>query len=149
MTCAQFEIALCDYLDGTLPSAEKAEVEQHLSACAACAELARDAGAAMAFIERVADVEPPPELVNAVVAIGIARGAGFGARRDPRLVPRICPAHAAAAHGDGIVADDSVFRHDGALRRDSRAAPEPPRIWTRRTSWRASKIAHIAAGSDR
>ena len=69
MTCANFEIALCDYLDGTLAAAEKAEVEQHLSTCAACAELARDAGAAMAFIERVADVEPPPELVTRMFAI--------------------------------------------------------------------------------
>jgi anti-sigma factor RsiW len=69
MTCANFEIALCDYLDGTLGPAEKAEVERHLSTCAACAELARDAGAAIAFMERVADVEPPPELVTRMFAI--------------------------------------------------------------------------------
>ncbi len=35
MTCANFEIALCDYLDGTLGAAEKAEVERHLAECAA------------------------------------------------------------------------------------------------------------------
>lgn len=64
MTCANFEIALCDYLDGTLGAAEKAEVEGHLAECGACAELARDAGAALSFMERVADVEPPPELVT-------------------------------------------------------------------------------------
>jgi anti-sigma factor RsiW len=75
MTCAQLEIALCDYLDGTLASAEKAEVEQHLSLCAACAELARDAGAAIAFMERVADVEPPPELVTRMFAIAGTREA--------------------------------------------------------------------------
>ena len=122
MTCANFEIALCDYLDGTLAPAEKAEVEQHLSTCAACAELARDAGAAIAFMERVADVEPPPELVTRMFAIpGMPRGAGLGARGYPRLVPQSHAAHAAAAHGDGTVADDSVLRHDGALRRDSRA----------------------------
>jgi anti-sigma factor RsiW len=69
MTCAQFEIALCDYLDGTLAAAAKAELEQHLASCAACAELARDAGAALEFIERVADIEPPPELVNHLYAI--------------------------------------------------------------------------------
>jgi anti-sigma factor RsiW len=69
MTCAQFEIALCDYLDGTLAAAAKAEFDQHLAACAACAELARDAGAALSFIERVADVEPPPELVTRLFAI--------------------------------------------------------------------------------
>jgi predicted anti-sigma-YlaC factor YlaD len=69
MTCAQFEIALSDYLDRTLPSAAKAEFEQHMASCPACAELARDAGAALEFIERVADIEPPPELVNRLYAI--------------------------------------------------------------------------------
>jgi hypothetical protein len=69
MTCAHLEIALCDYLDGTLAAAERAEVERHLSECAACAEMARDAGAAMAFMERVADVEPPPQLVTRMFAI--------------------------------------------------------------------------------
>jgi anti-sigma factor RsiW len=69
MTCAQFEIALSDYLDRTLPSAAKAEFEQHMASCPACAELAHDAGAALEFIERVADIEPPPELVNRLYAI--------------------------------------------------------------------------------
>ena len=69
MTCANFEIALCDYLDGTLTAAGKAEFDQHLAECAACAELARDAGAAVSFMERVADVEPPPELVTRLFAI--------------------------------------------------------------------------------
>ncbi|HYM12787.1 MAG TPA: zf-HC2 domain-containing protein [Bryobacterales bacterium] len=69
MTCAQIEIALCDYLDGTLAAAEKAEVERHLSTCTACAELARDAGAAIAFMERAAEVEPPPELVTRMFTV--------------------------------------------------------------------------------
>jgi anti-sigma factor RsiW len=69
MTCAHLEIALCDYLDGTLAAAERAEVERHLSECAACAEMARDAGAAMAFMERVAEVEPPPQLVTRMFTI--------------------------------------------------------------------------------
>jgi len=69
MNCAQLEIAICDYLDGTLAPADKADVERHLAECAACAELARDAGAALSFIERVSDVEPPPELVTRLFAI--------------------------------------------------------------------------------
>ena len=69
MTCAQFDIALSDYLDGTLAAAGKAEFEQHMASCPACAELARDAGDALEFIERVADIEPPPELVNHLYAI--------------------------------------------------------------------------------
>jgi anti-sigma factor RsiW len=69
MTCANLEIALCDYLDGTLTAAEKADVEGHLSTCTACAQLAHDSRAALAFMERVADVEAPPELVTRMFAI--------------------------------------------------------------------------------
>jgi Putative zinc-finger len=67
MTCADFEILICDYVDGTLAPAQKAELERHLSACAACAELARDSAAAVSFIERAADVEPPPELMARIL----------------------------------------------------------------------------------
>jgi len=84
MACAHLEIALCDYLDGTLVAAEKAEVERHLSECVACAELVRDAGSAMAFIERVADVEPPPQLVTRIFAIPGMREARVSVRRGIR-----------------------------------------------------------------
>ncbi len=84
MTCANLEIALCDYLDGTLTAAERADVERHLSECAACAELARDAGAALAFLERVADVEPPPELVTRMFAIPGMREARASVRTGIR-----------------------------------------------------------------
>lgn len=99
MTCANFEIALCDYLDGTLAAADKAEFERHLAGCAACAELARDAGAALSFLERVADVEPPPELVTQLFAIAqmpeaktrVARGIRGWFQRlvQPMLQPRM------------------------------------------------------------
>jgi anti-sigma factor RsiW len=67
MNCAEIEVFICDYVDGTLPAARKAEVERHLSACPACAELARDSAAAVAFMERAADVEPPPELITKIL----------------------------------------------------------------------------------
>ena len=67
MSCAEIEILICDYVDGTLASAEKAEVERHLSQCPACAELARDSAAAVSFIERSAEVEPPPELITRIL----------------------------------------------------------------------------------
>jgi len=31
MNCAEIEIAICDYQDGTLPADRKAEVERHLA----------------------------------------------------------------------------------------------------------------------
>jgi hypothetical protein len=67
MNCAELEILICDYVDGTLAPAQKAEVERHLATCAACAELARDSAAAVGFIERAADVEPPPELITRIL----------------------------------------------------------------------------------
>lgn len=84
MTCADLEILLCDYLDGALAAAEKAAVERHLSACAVCAELVRDSAAALAFLERVPDVEPPPELVTRMFAIPGLQGARPGLRAGVR-----------------------------------------------------------------
>ena len=49
MTCADFEL------------------ERHLAQCPACAALARDSAAAVAFMERAADVEPAPELITRIL----------------------------------------------------------------------------------
>ena len=67
MNCAELEVLICDYMDDTLPAARKADVERHLEACPACAEMARDSAAAVAFMERAADVEPPPELITRIL----------------------------------------------------------------------------------
>ncbi|MBS1857855.1 MAG: zf-HC2 domain-containing protein [Acidobacteria bacterium] len=67
MTCAEIEILICDYVDGTLSAEAKAEVERHLDECPGCAELARDSAAAVGFMERAADVEPPPELITRIL----------------------------------------------------------------------------------
>ena len=65
MNCAEAEILICDY--ATLSSAERFELERHLGECLACAELARDTAEALAFIERAAEVEPPPELLTRIL----------------------------------------------------------------------------------
>lgn len=67
MNCADLEILLCDYVDGTLDAGQRAHVESHLSVCAGCRELASDASAAVDFIERAAEVEPPQELVTRII----------------------------------------------------------------------------------
>ena len=67
MNCADVEILICDYLDGTLAAERKPAVERHLAECPACAGLARDSAAAVAFMERAADVEPPPELITRIL----------------------------------------------------------------------------------
>jgi hypothetical protein len=65
MTCAEAELLICDY--ATLSSAERFELERHLGECPECAELARDSAAAVEFMERAADVEPPPELITKIL----------------------------------------------------------------------------------
>jgi hypothetical protein len=67
MNCADVETLICDYLDGTLAAERKSAVERHLAQCTACAELARDSAAAVEFIERAAEVEPPPELITRIL----------------------------------------------------------------------------------
>jgi hypothetical protein len=67
MNCADVEILLCDYVDGTLYGEQKTAVERHLSACPGCAELVADAAGAVAFIERAAVVEPPAELMTRIL----------------------------------------------------------------------------------
>lgn len=65
MNCAEAELLICDY--ATLRSAERFELERHMADCPACAELARDSAAAIAFMESAADVEPPPELITRIL----------------------------------------------------------------------------------
>jgi Putative zinc-finger len=67
MTCAELEIRICDYVDGTLSPEARAELEHHLEECQACAELARDSAEAVAFMGRAAEVEPPPELITKIL----------------------------------------------------------------------------------
>jgi anti-sigma factor RsiW len=64
MTCAELEALLCDYVDGTLPAERAALVREHLAACRACAELAADAAAVVAFARRAEPVQPPDALIT-------------------------------------------------------------------------------------
>jgi hypothetical protein len=67
MNCAEIEILICDYVEGTLSADRKAELERHLAECPACAEMARDSAAAVAFMERAAEVVAPPELITRIL----------------------------------------------------------------------------------
>ena len=65
--CAEFEILLCDAVDGTLRGERQGAFDAHRQSCAACAELAADVIGVTAFIGRVADVEPPKELLTRIL----------------------------------------------------------------------------------
>jgi hypothetical protein len=67
MTCAELEILLCDYADGTLHAEERTALESHLSGCPACTQLAQDVQGVTAFIERVPEVRPPAELMTRIL----------------------------------------------------------------------------------
>jgi anti-sigma factor RsiW len=67
MNCADVEILLAEYVDGTLHSEAASAVRGHLENCLGCRELANDAFAAVAFMGRVAEVEAPPELVTRIL----------------------------------------------------------------------------------
>lgn len=99
MTCADLDILLAEYVDGALRGEQKAAVESHLALCQGCAELARDAAGAVAFMERSSGVEAPPELVTRIlfeITSGPSRAAVkpswvrrvFGKWLEPVLQPR-------------------------------------------------------------
>jgi anti-sigma factor RsiW len=83
MTCADLEVFTCDYVDGTLAPGVRVEVEHHMAECPACAELARDASAAVAFMGRAAEVKTPPELLTRILfqapwtKAPVSAGSGF------------------------------------------------------------------------
>jgi anti-sigma factor RsiW len=98
MTCAEFEILFCDYVDGLLKGSDKTALEVHLNACAACADLAQEIRGAVAFIGRAEKVEPPAELVTRILhdipTVRVKRerrswfGRFFGGIKDAVLQPR-------------------------------------------------------------
>ena len=51
MHCAEFELIVCEYVDGTLSSAERAAFDQHLHSCAACREVVAEQREVLSFLE--------------------------------------------------------------------------------------------------
>jgi hypothetical protein len=67
MNCSELEILLAEYVDGSIHGEQKSAIEEHFKECPECAELARDAAAAVGFMQRAASVEAPPELVTRIL----------------------------------------------------------------------------------
>ncbi|HZT32492.1 MAG TPA: zf-HC2 domain-containing protein [Bryobacteraceae bacterium] len=134
MTCADFEIRICDYVDGTLAPAERVELERHLAVCASCAELARDSAAAVTFMERASEVEPPPELLTRLLFEPPWRKSGAaarsGARRwlagllHPLLQPRFAMGMAMT-----ILSFAMLYKFVGPIRQLRPQDLEPARVW--------------------
>lgn len=135
MKCADLEALLCDYVDGTIAGPERATVELHLKSCEACGELVADARAAVAFFERVPEVEPPAALVNGILFE--ARGGRTAAPKtqswkrmlrrmfEPVLQPRFAMGMAMT-----ILSFSMLGRFAGIPARQLKPADlEPAKIW--------------------
>ncbi|MEJ7604774.1 MAG: hypothetical protein WKF37_00525 [Bryobacteraceae bacterium] len=66
MTCIDFEVLLCDSIDGRLDSEQRQALEQHRQECKACSDFAIDVSAAVVFIGRTEPVRPPDELLTRI-----------------------------------------------------------------------------------
>lgn len=78
MKCADFEIILADYLDGSMPDRERAAVEEHVSQCETCSIFLADAAAGRSLLGQAEGIEPPSDLLTR-----IAYQAPIGRLRDP------------------------------------------------------------------
>jgi anti-sigma factor RsiW len=140
MNCADVDILLADYVDGTLDTTDRAEqksaLESHLSQCAACADLARDAAGAVAFMERAARIEAPPELLTRIL-FEVANGPGaalkpslarrlFGKWLEPVLQPRFAMGMAMTALSFAMLGQISGAR----VRQLKPSDLDPVKVWT-------------------
>ncbi len=144
MQCSEFEIRLCDYLDGSLPAVDRQAHEEHAAGCARCAALLEDCRAVSRFLERVDAVEAPPELVTSILhqtrggpwellhpGWGVSRVAqearGWRSWLQPFLQPRYAMSMAMT-----IISLSMLYRITGAPIRQLEASElSPVAIWYR------------------
>lgn len=135
MNCTDVEILLADYVDGTLRGDAASALEAHLAGCAACGEMSRHAAGAVAFMERAAVAEAPPELVTrilfeltagssrAVIKPSLARRL-FGRWLEPVLQPRFAMGMAMTVLSFAMI---GRFTHVPQLKPEDL---DPVKVWT-------------------
>jgi anti-sigma factor RsiW len=69
MNCERFEELLSAYLEGELSAGERAEMDAHLAACAACAELLAVSREMREALAGFPEAEPGPELMARLYAV--------------------------------------------------------------------------------
>jgi anti-sigma factor RsiW len=139
MKCVDIEALLCDYVDGALGEAGRAQVDAHVQSCAACAEFLADSQAAVSFMSGAVAVEPPDELITRILhrtqtepaaqraAKESPRGIGgwLGRLFQPVLQPRFAMGMAMT-----ILSFSMIGRMAGIPQRPLSAADlEPAKIW--------------------
>jgi hypothetical protein len=140
MNCADVEIVLCDYLDGTLAAERRAELESHLASCALCAEFAKDAGAGLAYLEHIPDAIPPQELLTRIMdqapaggllqsVAGWREAGGFRKWLHRMLAPVLQPRYGFGAFMT-ILSLSMMTQCSGVQVRDLKAEDlNPERVW--------------------
>lgn len=141
MKCTDIDALLCDYVDGALGTAERAQVDEHVRGCEACAAALEDARAAVAFMDGAADVEVPDELVTRILYRTHGETPAQGAQKEeaagggwlgwlhgffrPVLAPRFAMGMAMT-----ILSFSMIGRMAGIPQRPLTAADlEPAQIW--------------------
>lgn len=142
MNCADVEILLADYQDGTLAAAQKSAIESHLSTCKACEELASDIAGAVAFMERSSEVTAPPELVTRIlfeISSGPSRAAVkpswvrrvFGSRIGGKFMEPVLQPRYAMGMAMTLLSFAMLGRFAGIeVRHLSPSDLDPVKIWT-------------------
>ena len=138
-TCAEFEILLADWLDEALAApgreAERDAFLRHRESCAACALLAEDAGFAVGFMDRAAEVECPPVLIARILQATNAgsefqlRGRGISGWINRTFAPVLQPRFAMSA-AMTLMSLTIMARAFGLPERTFAAADlNPVRVW--------------------
>jgi anti-sigma factor RsiW len=131
MTCAEVDILLCEYVDGTLHGSQKSALEDHLAGCSSCAELTRDVQGAIGFMERVAVVEPPSELMTRIMhEIPSFRQPWWRRMLGHRLEAVLQPKYAMGM-AMTVLSFSMIARFAGITPRDLKPSDlDPVKIWT-------------------
>ena len=82
MNCDELNRYLDDWLDGELPSAERARFEAHLDACADCRESVRSVRELLAGAAALRHEQQPPHDLWPAIAAGIRQPASTSGNRD-------------------------------------------------------------------
>ena len=79
MKCRDFDRVLCDYLDGTADFEQRRGIEHHRAECGACGDELADAELALGLLQDAPKVDPPAELVDAILHGTLVAGAPVAA----------------------------------------------------------------------
>ncbi len=68
MQCTEFELLMSEALDGLLAADRRIAFDAHAAACPVCGPLLAEAQAGLHWLKSLDEVEPPPHLVNRIMA---------------------------------------------------------------------------------